>query len=509
MQALTCKMSSVHETHRATRFLLGVLLVACLLISTTTLRAQDATHAQEPSSLNAAAAIEKTLVDVIARCEKSVVAIARVRKEQPGETFQLELRPDPFGRRPSPAVSPQPTDPNFIPNEYGAGVVVDPNGLILTTYDLLGEESDYYVTTAERKTYKATVKAADPRSYLVVLSIEATNLTPITFGNASEVKKGQIVISLGNPYAIARDGQTSAAWGILANLGRKAPATPSESDPSGRPTLHHYGTLLQTDAKLNLGTSGGPLLNLHGEMIGLSVVMAVAAGYETAGGYAIPVDPTFRRAVETLKQGREVEYGFLGIQPANLQMPEVLSGMHGMRVSQVLTGTPAARYGLKSGDIITAVDNTPLYDADGLVLNVGKLPSEAVTQLSVLRSGNPQKIAVTLTKYAVIGKKIITVMEPAWRGLRIDYPSALAHDDGHSRNGTALNDEAVVVVEVAKDSPAATAGLRQGMLISQVDGKSVRTPKEFAAAVANNPSSVQLRLAGDAKNPIRTVAPGT
>ena len=158
-----------------------------------------------------------------------------------------------------------------------------------------------------------------------MLAIDAADLPPIAFGNADELKKGQIVISLGNPYAIARDGQPSAAWGIVANLQRKAPATPSEADPTGRPTLHHYGTLIQTDAKLNLGTSGGPLLNLKGEMVGLSVALAAAAGYEAAGGYAIPVDATFRRAVETLKRGREVEYGFLGIQPTNLQQQEVLA----------------------------------------------------------------------------------------------------------------------------------------------------------------------------------------
>jgi serine protease Do len=480
----------------------GVILVLCVCIGAP-LRAQA-----PPSGADPAAALEKVLVDVIARNEKSVVAIARVRKEQPGETFQMEFRPDPFGRRPTPLSPPQPTDPDFIPNEYGAGVVVDRAGLILTAYQLLGEESDYYVTTADHKIYKATIKGADPRSDLAVLAIEATGLTPIALGNAVELKKGQIVISLGNPYAVARDGQASAAWGIVSNLGRKAPATPSESDPSGRPTLHHYGTLIQTDAKLNLGTSGGPLLNLKGEMVGLSVVLAAAAGYEAAGGYAIPVDETFRRALETLKQGREVQYGFLGIQPANLRPQETLTGLHGMRVGQVVPGTPAARYGLKPGDVVTAVDSTPIYDADGLVLNVGKLPVEAVTRLSVLRGGTPRIVEVTLSKYAVHGRKIVTAPDPAWRGLRVEYPTAVVDEESRVRGGMSFVDDAVIVVEAAEGSPAWTAGLRHGMLIAQVDGTAVRTPKEFAAAAGRNRGPVQLRLAGDEKNPVHTVQPG-
>ena len=457
--------------------------------------------------MDAATALQNVLVNVIARCDKSVVAVARVRKDQPGETFQMEFRPDPFGRRPMPLTPLRPTDPDFIPNEYGAGVVVDPHGLILTTYDLLGDDSEYYVTTAERKTYKATVQGADPRSDLAVLRIEATNLTPITFGNAATLKKGQIVISLGNPYAIARDGQSSAAWGIVANLARKAPAASSESDPTGRSTLHHYGTLIQTDAKLNLGSSGGPLLNLKGEMVGLSILLAAVAGYEAAGGYAIPVDKTFRRAVKMLKQGREVEYGFLGIQPQNLRPQEILAGLHGTRVAQVLPGTPAARHDLKAGDIVTAVDNTPLHDADGLILHVGKLPAEAVARLSVLRDGSPRSVDVTLTKYAVSGKKIVTTVDPAWRGLRIDYPTALTEGEGHARGGMSFADNAVVVVEVAENSPAQAAGLRPGMLITHVDGTPIRTPTEFAAAVARHRGDVQLLLGGDEKPPLHTVKP--
>ena len=461
------------------------------------------------SGTEAAAAMEKVLVNVIARTEKSVVAIARVRKERPGETFQFEFRPDAFGRRPAALSLAQPTDPDFIPNEYGAGVVVDRRGLILTACHLLGEESDYYVTTHDRKVYKASIRAADPRSDLAVLMIDAADLVPITFGNAAELKKGQIVISLGNPHAIARDGQVSAAWGIVANLARKAPASPSESDPTGRPTLHHYGTLIQTDAKLNLGTSGGPLLNLNGEMVGLNVALPGTASYDGIGGFAIPVDATFRRAVETLVQGREVEYGFLGIQPVNLRQQEVLGGLHGMRVAQVVRGTPAARFGLKSDDIITAVDDTPIHDADGLVLNVGKLPPEAVAHLSVVRGGTPLKVDVTLSKYAVRGKKIVTVTDPAWRGIRVEYPTAAIDDQGRAAGGMSFVDDAVIVTEVAEDSPAWAAGLRRGMFISQVDRTPVHTPKEFTAAVGRNQGAVQLHIHGDPQNPIRTVGPAS
>ena len=299
-------------------------------------------RADAPPAAAVAEAMEKVLVEAIARSEKSVVAVARVRKEQEGDKFRLESLPDPFGRRLPLAPAPQPTDPNFIPTEYGAGVVVDRGGLILTAYRLLGEDSEYYVVTHQRKAYRASVRAADPRSDLAVLSIAAGGLSPIALGDAATLRKGQIVLTLGNPHAIARDGQACAGWGIVSNLARKAPLSPDGSDATGRQTLHHFGTLIQTDAKLNMGASGGPLLNVKGEMIGLCVALAAVAGCESSAGYAIPVDATFRRALETLKEGREVEYGFLGVQPANLPAEEVLAGLRGVRVERVVPGTPAA-----------------------------------------------------------------------------------------------------------------------------------------------------------------------
>lgn len=464
-------------------------------------------RADELPAATVAAAMEKALVEAIARSEKSVVAIARVRKEQEGERFRFEARPDPFGRRMILAPPPQPTDPNFIPSEYAAGVVVDRRGLILTAYHVLGEESEYYVVTHARKAYRASARAADPRSDLAVLSIDADDLAPIAMGDAATLRKGQIVLTLGNPHAIARDGQACAGWGIVSNLARKAPLSPDASDATGRQTLHHFGTLVQTDAKLNVGVSGGPLLNVKGEMVGLCVALAAVAGGESSAGYAIPVDATFRRALETLKEGREVEYGFLGVQPANLSAEEILAGLRGARVERIVPGTPAARCGLKPNDVVTAVGDAGIDDADSLVLEVGRLPVETAARLSVLRDGRPLSIRAALSKCPTPGKKIVTNRPPAWRGLRVDYATAVIESEQAVRASRADSDEAVAVVEVEEGSPAARAGLRRGMLIGRVDSAAVRTPKEFLAAVAGKSAAVELRLLSDEADPVRRVAP--
>ncbi len=467
-------------------------------------------HAQDPSALEVAAAFEEVVVEAIARAERSVVAIARVEKTPANESLSLEFRPDPFGERTIPFASPRPTDPDFMPTEYATGVVIDRQGLILTAYHVLGEDSEYYVTTGDRRVFLATVRGADPRSDLAVLAVQATDLEPITLGDAAALKKGQFVVALGNPYAIARDGQVSASWGIVANLCRKAPPAPDEVHLTGKSTLHHFGTLIQTDAKLNLGTSGGPLLNLRGEMVGLTTALAAVAGYEQSAGYAFPVDDTFRRVVDALKRGREVEYGYLGISLDNLRTQAVLSGVRGAVVDRVEPGMPADRFGLESGDVITAVGGKPIYDADGLVLEVGRLPVDSVVRLEILRDGRARQLDVTLTKLNVHGKKIVTDPGPAWRGMRVDYLSAGIEPFARGTLGGPAFDEGVIVTDVQADTLAWQAGLRPGMLISHVERTQIRNPKQFHEAVAGKSGAVRLRMADlDGQTPEQAVVRGS
>jgi S1-C subfamily serine protease len=462
--------------------------------------------AQEVSGAAAAVAIEQAMVGAIAEAERSVVAIARVRRTG---TEQLEFNVNRFGRLQLPEQA-SPGTPEFIPNEYATGVVIGADGLILTAQHVLRPDCDYWVTAPDRKIYKAVrIVGADPRSDLAVLQIGATDLKPIKFGDASTLKRGQIVIALGNPYAIASDGQASASFGIVANLTRKDGPAANVAPQNSRPALHQSGTLIQTDAKLNLGTSGGALVNLKGEMVGLTVALAAASGYEQSAGFAIPVDETFRRAVKMLAKGSEVEYGFLGVGVESLGPAERLTGRHGVRVVSVAPGTPAKRAGLMEQDVVTHVGAEEIFDRDQFMLNIGKLASEQSVTLRVDRNGRPLAIDVEeLAKYYVGGEKVVTNPRPAWRGIRVDYVTASPHFQDWWQRGNVDPQGSVLITDVVYDSPAWKEGLRAEMMISHVGGNRVSTPREFLNSVGGQEGPVKLRLnLRTGEQPERTVPP--
>ncbi len=459
---------------------------------------------QQISGLQAAAAVEEVLVKAIAQSERSVVAIARVKRNTDD---RLDLTPNLFNQLGRSA--PRPGDAEFIPNEYATGVVVAAEGLILTAHHVLREDSDYWVTTADRKTYKVIkIVGADPRSDLAVLAIEAVDLVPIKFGDASKLKKGHIVIALGNPYAIARDGQVSASWGIVSNLTRKDGPWPGREGQPTKPTMHQYGTLIQTDAKLNLGTSGGALLNLKGEMVGLTVSLAAALGYEQSAGFALPVDETFLRALNTLKGGGEVEYGFLGVSlPPPYDMRA--RGKNGVMVVEVLEGTPAERYSLRKEDVITHVNGLEIHDHDELLLNVGKLAPDAGVRLTIERDGRSQVVTINeLSKFWIGGRKIVTNPSPAWRGIRVDYVTASERFRDWMVQRRIDPQGAVWITQVDENSAAWKEGLRPDMMISHVGNKRVATPKDFQEAVANQSGPIKIRLTLSPNDrPVRTIEP--
>lgn len=435
----------------------------------------------EPTGLEVVSAVEKVLADAIARCEKSVVSIARVSTEDP---LALDAQPDFFaGRKPSPA------DPDFQPSAFATGVIVGP-GLVLTNHHVLaaGKSSDlFFVTTVSKKVYKARIKGSDPRSDMAVLEIkekfDSTDFAVMPLGDGSKLRKGQIVIALGNPFAIARDGQASASWGIVANLQRKAPPS---SDDRQRSTLHHYGTLIQTDAKLNLGTSGGALLNLKGEMVGLTTSLAAVAGFEQAAGYAIPVDDVFRRVLGELKEGREPGFGLIGIM--------FLPDPPGIQVGTTLPGGPASKAGILPKDIVLAINDQPVFDRDALMLRVGSLAPGTIARVELDRAGQRVRKEVSLGKFPVQRGAVVTNPAPRWRGLMVDYSTALEEFESRLLAGAMPLEACVIVREVDEASPAWAAGLRRGMLITHVGTQRVEVPDDFSKAVAGKDGEAALKI---------------
>lgn len=243
-------------------------------------------------------------------------------------------------------------------------------------------------------------------------------------------------------------------------------------------------------------------------MVGLCISTAAVSGYESPAGYAIPVDAMFRRVLDVLRQGREAEYGCLGTEPSNLTMEEIATGRQGVHPRYVYPNTPAAHAGLRRDDIITTVNDRPVYDCDSFVLEVGRLPMEAVARLGIIRGDSRQSIEVVLAKSNVRGRKIVTNRPDAWRGMRVDYATTFL--DAQQPLQFAAKGEAVVVSNVEANTPAAAAGVKRGMLISQVDGRPVGTPRNFRATVAEKSGAVQLRL--DATGPagsVLVVPPGS
>ena len=243
------------------------------------------------------------------------------------------------------------------------------NGLVLTMAHVIHDATKIYVRLPGGRGSWADIHAADPRSDLAVLRLldPPADLKAVKRGDGSNLRKGQFVICLANPYAAGfRDGSPSASWGIVSNLQRRASGVTGEIErPGVKPTLHHYGTLIQTDVRLALGCSGGGLFNLNGELIGLTTAQAALAGSEAPGGFAVPLDGPMKRIIDVLARGNEVEYGFLGVQFAK----ESRSGA-GVTVTGVEVGSPAATAGLVHDDVITAINGSPISDNDDLYLQI-------------------------------------------------------------------------------------------------------------------------------------------
>jgi serine protease Do len=384
------------------------------------------------------------------------------------------------------------SDPEVIPESFGSGVVIDgESGLVLTMAHVIHDAVKIYVRLPGGRGSWADIHASDPRSDLAVLRLldPPPGLKAIKRGDGSHLRKGQFVLCLANPFAAGfRDGSPSASWGIVSNLHRQVSGVTSEMEQPGvKPTLHHYGTLIQTDVRLALGCSGGALLNLDGELIGVTTAQAALAGSEAPGGYAAPLDVPMKRIIEVLMRGDEVEYGFLGVSFDNGDGRSVRGA--GVMVMGVEEGSPAKRAGLTPGERITAINGNPIRDNDDLYLQIGLCLAGGTASVETTGLNGRRTVQIKMAKSYTPGKAIASHRPAPRGGMRVDYPSILGQ-----RLRLQRIPMGVAIREVVPGGAADKARLKVDAVITHVDGRAVTTPAEFYDAMTKAAGPVELTV---------------
>jgi S1-C subfamily serine protease len=410
------------------------------------------------------------------------------------------------------------SNPDNVPEAYGSGVILDgEKRLILTMAHVVRNATKIYVRLPGGGGSWADIHASDPRSDLAVLRLTddlRTNLKALKLGDGGKLRKGDFILSLSNPFAAGfRDGSPSASWGIVSNLRRRATGMltddVSSNERNAKLPLYCFNTLIQTDTRMNLGCSGGALLNLQGELVGLTSSMAGIAGGETPGGFAVPLDDGMRKIINVLLRGEEVEYGFLGVY---LHGPDSTKQGY-VRISGLVPGGPAARgkinAPLSQGRVpfrnrmledsgphpyILSINGTPIHNNDDLFLAVGLQQAGTTIRVEVfddpVEPGRGLIHTVTLTKFASVpspslGPVIASNRPRARGGLRVDWSSVLL-SFGHGIP------DGVVIREVLPGSAAERAKLQPDMIITQVNGRDVFTPAEFYREMAQANGTVEI-----------------
>lgn len=402
---------------------------------------------------------------------------------------------DPFGddeffdwffgpRRPQ---QPQPRQPKNQDEDVqrvqagGSGVIISPNGEILTNHHVIegmqGGEATLEVKTADGRTYKATVLGKDKELDIALIKIDATHLPFASLGDSDAMRIGEWVVAIGNPFGL----EHTVTQGIISARGRKLTGG--------------LESFLQTDAAINRGNSGGPLLNLKGEVIGINTAIN-PQGQNL--GFSVPINMV-KRILPDLRSGKPVSRGFLGVQPQELDQDfqASLGVKEGVVVGAVERGKAADKAGLQRLDVITKVDGDKILSPDELVSAISGRRAGETVKLTIVRDGKTMDLKVVLGSRSEMKNDEANPEDqsapapnenaPESKSINLEKSygftvEALTPANRH-QFGIADDRKGVVVTYVSPRSVAADKGMTAGLVITAVGTKEIQTPAEFNAQV--------------------------
>jgi serine protease Do len=354
----------------------------------------------------------------------------------------------------------------------GSGVLVRPDGYILTNNHVVDGAEQVSVEVSDGRTFKAKVIGTDGPSDLAVVKVDATNLPTLPLGDSEAVRVGDVVLAVGNPLGV---GQT-VTMGIVSAKGRAT----DRGDAS-------YEDFIQTDAPINQGNSGGALVSTRGELIGINSQILTPSGGNIGIGFAIPANMAKNVMTQLIDHG-QVHRGMIGvtIQPVTNDIARSLglSQVRGALVNSVQAGSPAEKAGVRRGDVITAVNGLTVKDSNDLRNDVAQLQPGSAAKLTIVRDGKEQSLDVKLVERKAAGRE----NENEEGGAAPDRSGGfgmgvepLTRDRAQELG--IQGSSGVLVAEVQPNGRAADAGLRPGDVILEVDRRAVNSPDALRAAL--------------------------
>jgi len=359
----------------------------------------------------------------------------------------------------------------------GSGVIVNADGYILTNHHVI-KDADEITVTLEGKEYDAEIIGKDPESDLAVIKIDKTDLVPVKLGNSESLEVGEWVMAIGNPFS--SDLNKTVTAGIVSAKGRTSLMRGSGIT---------YEDFIQTDAAINPGNSGGPLVNLRGELVGINT--AIVGQANIGIGFAIPINLAKNVMEQLIKEGHVVR-GWLGVVITNLDpdMAEAfgLKDAKGALISDIVDDSPAAKAGLKEGDVVLKLDNTVIETSDQLTMLIGSKAPDSKIKLTVWRENGEKTLTVTL------GERDVDKLTGKTSGDEKSDKNKLGLEVGNLTPQLAqrygyTDDEGVLVVSVTPGSVADREGIREGFLILSVNRQVVTNVKEFNKIISGMQSN--------------------
>jgi serine protease Do len=431
----------------------------------------------DDASVSALLSLDRAMEAVAARVTPAVVNITVTSKTdarmESGEDSPDAQQFNPFGQFGFRMMPQQPQ----IEHGLGSGVIISPDGYIVTNNHVVDGAVNINVTLSDRRILAGKLVGADPLTDLAVIKVNANNLPSVPWGDSSNLHPGQTVLAFGNPFGL----RFTVTRGIISALNRPNPSANDRRKP---------GEFIQTDAAINPGNSGGALVNSRGEVIGINTFLISGSGSFSGAGFAIPAQ-IVRPTVENLIKYGKVSHGYMGIgisdvTPENSKFFN-LTKAEGALVSQVETNSPAEKAGIKTGDVISGLEGHPVSDAGELQVQVSQKRPGTTLKLQVMREGKSMELPITLEAM----------------GSRNGEEESSSGEPGKPRWGVGLEDltpdlrdqlqapksvQGAVVGNVQPGSPADNAGLQRGDVILEVNRRAVKSAAEASAQLRSIPA---------------------